>query len=51
MYSAVNLDKIHSEALKIHTIEKNKKIIIIIIIIAIKRRRKIHITEYGKAKS
>ena len=44
MYSAVNLDNIYSEALKIHTI---KKIIIIIII----KRKKIHITEYGNAKS
>ena len=30
MYSAVYLDNIHSEALKIHTIKKKKKKIIII---------------------
>ena len=45
MYSAVYLDKIDSEALKIHMI---KKIIIIIIIIIIKRKKYIGpITEYG----
>ena len=37
-----NLDKIHSEALKIHTIKNNNNN---------NKKKKIHLTEYGNAKS
>ena len=45
MYSAVYLDKIHSEALKIHTI---KRIIIIIVIIKNKNTHEINSSELHK---